>query len=330
MAWLITQFGHERLASVKVVLPVSEFFPDPYDGSEATVRTLFDRVCGYMGVRPDRIEIYLYSERVPVQEGELVPGTGGLYEEGDGHYRIWLNESNLDDPGGLIATMAHELGHVLLLGERRVSPEEGDHERLTDLLTVFLGLGVITSNAVVHESSWTAAYSSGWSVGRRGYITMPMYGYALALFAHERSEVNPKWAKLLRPDVRQAFYRGVKWLEDPENRPSSIASSGVDHRSAIEPAPQVEPEQISREAPSDTPRCAFCDAESDLTMTPTGLMCKACEESAATNLQELIEKSEEEKLDPATRWFAWGIGGSAICLLLILLVVWLFRSLLRL
>ena len=109
MAWLKTQFGRERVASVPVVLPEAQFFPDAYDGSEATVRTLFDRVCGYMGVSPNQVEISLYAERVPVEEGNIVPGTGGLYEEGEGHFRIWLNEANLDDPGGLIATIAHEL-----------------------------------------------------------------------------------------------------------------------------------------------------------------------------------------------------------------------------
>jgi hypothetical protein len=328
MAWLKSQFGPSRIVTAPVVLPNAEFFPDAYDGSEPTVRTLFDRVCGYMGVKSDQVEISLYSERVPIQEGNIVPGTGGLYEEGEGHYRIWLNEANLDDPGGLVATMAHEVGHILLLGEGRVSAEEGDHEPLTDLLTVFLGLGIITANSVVHESSWTAGGWSGWTVGRRGYMTMPMYGYALALFVRERSEEDPTWAKLLRPDVRHAFYQGVKWLEDAENRPSSEAVIGVDNQSVIEPARPSESEGTSGQTPSDIPRCAFCDAETDLTMTPTGLMCKACQESAATNLQELITKEEQENLGAAGRWFVRGIGGSAVCLLVFLLVYWLVRNVL--
>jgi hypothetical protein len=169
MAWLKAQFGNAGLRSRPVVLPNSEFFPDSYDGSDESVRVLFDRVCGYMGVRADHIEISLYGEQVPVREGgDLVPGTGGLYVEADGRFHIWLNAANIDDPGGLVATMAHELGHVLLLGHGRISADEPDHEPLTDLLTVFLGLGVITANAVVHETSWTSGAWSGWSVGRRG------------------------------------------------------------------------------------------------------------------------------------------------------------------
>ena len=258
MAWLKSQFGRDRLVSAPVVLPIRDFFPDAYDGSEATVRTLFDRVCGYMGVKPEQIEISLYAEQVPVFDGNIVPGTGGLYEEGEGKYRIWLNESNLDDPGGLIATMAHEVGHVLLLGERRISPDEGDHEPLTDLLTVFLGLGVMMSNSVVHESSWTSGTASGWSIGRRGYMTMPMYGYALALFARERSETNPEWAKVLRLDVRHAFQQGQKWLEDPENEPSSSASAKVVAGPVItEPATSNEAAPTDVVSPDHAPRCAF-------------------------------------------------------------------------
>jgi hypothetical protein len=39
-------------------------------------------------------------------------------------------------PKALVATIAHELGHVLLLGDGRVATQQQDHEPLIYLLTV--------------------------------------------------------------------------------------------------------------------------------------------------------------------------------------------------
>jgi hypothetical protein len=135
-------------------------------------------------------------------------GTAGLYSEGT----VSVEESNLDDPVRLIGTLAHELGHVHLLGGRRVSPDEEDHEPLTDLLTVFLGMGIFTANSVLSESYWQEGQVAGWSLSRTGYLTMDMYGYAFALFAWWRGEEQPAWAKHLRGDVHAAFKKGLRYL----------------------------------------------------------------------------------------------------------------------
>jgi hypothetical protein len=290
MAWLKAQFGPSELGTRPLVLPIAEFFPDSYDGSEPTVRTLFERVCGYMGVRPDQVDVSLYSEDVPIQEGDLVPGTGGLYEEGDGRFRIWLNTSNLDDPGALVATMAHEIGHVLLLGHRRISPDEPDHEPLTDLLTVFLGLGVITANSVVHENSWFDGGMTGWTIGRRGYLTMPMYGYALAVFARDRSEDRPAWARLLRPDVRHAFDQGQRYLaadesmrlETTASAPRSGVAAGSESSSAVDDEIEVPGDEAT--SPHHLP-CSFCGTPVANPSDPP--VCEDCGASIAENTRQL-------------------------------------------
>jgi hypothetical protein len=330
MAWLSTKFGRERLRSVAIVLPNAEFFPDPYDGSDEAVQILFNRVCGYMGVRPDEIVLSLYGEQVPVQhEGNLVPGTGGLYEEGEGRFHIWLNDSTLDDPGGLISTMAHELGHVLLLGQRRISADEPDHEPLTDLLTVFLGLGVITANAVVHESSWISGGWSGWTVGKRGYLTMPMYGYALALFARERSEPSPKWAKLLRADVRQAFEQGQKFLaaaaEDDDlrtARPSLPTASANNDAPATEPLDGSATTETDHVAPHDgVARCAYCNTPLESSGDSDGV-CGGCLKSMETNRREMEEEAARADAEYRERSKAARQGLVIFVLLVVALIVW--------
>src|SRR4051794_4472009 len=73
--WLTEAFGRERVRSVPVVLPAPEFFPDPYAGSDDDARVMLDRVCGYMGIAPDTVELSLYQDRNPVYEGEWRQGT---------------------------------------------------------------------------------------------------------------------------------------------------------------------------------------------------------------------------------------------------------------
>jgi hypothetical protein len=41
---------------------------------------------------------------------------------------------------------------------------------------------------------------------------MPMFGYALALFAQARGEAQPSWAEHLRPDVRTEFTKSCRFL----------------------------------------------------------------------------------------------------------------------
>lgn len=139
-------------------------------------------------------------------------GAAGHYKKRRGKFVVSLESSQIADPICLIATIAHELGHVRL-GEGRVSASFDDHEPLTDLLTVFLGMGVFTGNSVFSFRQWTDAFSQGWQTERRGYMTEEMFGYSLAAFAWVRGEIRPAWTKYLEGNVSAYFKSGHKYLE---------------------------------------------------------------------------------------------------------------------
>jgi len=185
---------------------------------------MLDRVCAYMDIEPAIVELSLYADRNPVFEGRWQQGTAGLYHPEAGKFRVWVEVANLGDPLGLVATLAHELGHVLLLGQGRISAEEEDHEPLTDLLTVFYGMGVFTANSVIRVNHWHAGAVAGWNMKRRGYLGMREYGYAFARFARARDEDGADWSGELRLDVRSAFNDAMRFLEQ-------------DRLSAPDPAP---------------------------------------------------------------------------------------------
>jgi len=219
MLWLIEEFGADTLRDCTVILPTDEFFPDPFSEEEDDVRTLVDRVCGYMGVSPGRVELNFFTDEDAALRLEMPScessgaGVAGHYQKRRGNYVISIESALARDPTTLVATIAHELGHARLLGEARLHAGHEDHEPLTDLLTVFLGMGVFTGNAVFSFRQWTGAFSQGWQTERRGYLTEEMCGYALGLFAWLRGERNPGWAKYLEGSAGAFFKDAHKYLE---------------------------------------------------------------------------------------------------------------------
>ncbi len=209
--WLESQFGRDRLRNVEVVLPNAEFFPDPFEANDESAQRMLDRVCAYMDVDRANVRLQIYADRNEGYIGNWRQGTSGLYVKRGNEFQIWIEEKNLFDPLSMVATMAHELSHVHLLGGKRVRTNENDHEPLTDLLTVFLGLGVFTANAVIREEYWHAGRTSGWSMGRQGYLGMPEYGYSFSRFALARDEDGSGWVNELRLDVRTAFKQAMRF-----------------------------------------------------------------------------------------------------------------------
>jgi hypothetical protein len=199
------------------VLPTPNFFPDPYDGSEESVRVLLDRVCGYMDVVPDLVSLQFIAESANLwllnENGHyLPPHAAGTYEEGEETFIVSIHSSELDNPMGLVGTMAHELAHVRLLGERRISDDAYDNELLTDLTVVFFGLGVFLANS---PRNWESDYGKwpGTSLNRSKYMSPPMFGYALAHLAWFRGEDKPGWARHLHLNARPNFKQALRFLQ---------------------------------------------------------------------------------------------------------------------
>ena len=103
-AWLAEEFGLDRLREAPVILPSPRHFPDPYDGRPEDLPPLFGRVCGYLGLDPDRFDLALYSEADRPQlvdmDGRRFGGTAGLYQPGE-RPTIWVEVSLLADPPAL-------------------------------------------------------------------------------------------------------------------------------------------------------------------------------------------------------------------------------------
>jgi hypothetical protein len=192
---------------------------------------LFSRVCGYMQVERSRIKLEIFPDETEELKAMLPSwssrGGGqaaGLYlhalehmqaseeSRNDGRMVVAIRSTMLKDPMSLIATVAHELGHVILLGGKLISSETSDHEPLTDLLTVFLGLGIFTANSAARFKQFQNDRRIGWAINRLGYLPERVFGYALAKFAMERND-KAAWSKHLTPNVKSDFKNSQSWLE---------------------------------------------------------------------------------------------------------------------
>jgi hypothetical protein len=205
MRWLADSIGIERLLRARIVLPNEEFFPDPYEGTEADAQRLFERICGFMGADASGL-------RLEVCEDVQLPGAVGHYDT-EGPATIRIVASQLEDPDRLVAALSHEVAHELLLGGGRLTSEVPDHEWVTDLLLAYLGLGVVAANAVMREQTHRVGNVTWWTVSRQGYLPARVFGYALALFAWVRGEDRPEWVKWLRLDAASVLAEGLRFLQ---------------------------------------------------------------------------------------------------------------------
>jgi hypothetical protein len=144
----------ENIKQRKVLVPDYENFPVQYDGTARSAYDTMKIVATQMEVSFDSIELDFYDE-----EANQIAGAGHIFLEADkdnknaaglyygmnenGKYEIFLNTKQLLDPESLVATLAHEIAHVKLLGENRI---DENNEYLTDLTTVIFGLGIFNAN----------------------------------------------------------------------------------------------------------------------------------------------------------------------------------------
>ena len=222
LQWLLKEFGEDYFLKHQTILPEPSFFPDKYQGTEAYVAKLVERVCSYMDANSSLVDVDFFFDRDETASKHRLGGEGhhsgaaGLYfskTSQEKQKKIAINVSEFKNPTKLVATIAHELGHVILLGGGKISRDDKNHEHLTDLITVFLGLGIFTANSAFQFSQWQDHSHQGWSTSRLGYMSEEMFAYSLAAYSWMRGEKNPKWSKYLAMNVGHYFKQSLKYLE---------------------------------------------------------------------------------------------------------------------
>lgn len=297
--WLLNRFGWERVRMCRVVIPNAEFFPDPHVDIEAGARSILDRVCEFLAIDPRGVDLSLFhlnrldEEDFSFNNDIRVAGT---------RIHLSLDASQFAKPMEMAATMAYELSRHELLRCGYVDQHSDDLEPLADLLTVFRGLGVITSNAALRDLNWQTDAWEDRQISRHSYCTMPMFGYALALFSQVRGEDSPGWAKYLRADVRHAFRKSSRYFSRaglPDLR--TVTTTQARPLLLIHDAKQRQDAQTaSRNMDRDANCCGYCG--SPLTNSPVKeSVCPECQQSIDENQQALEAERQADALVSLSR-----------------------------
>lgn len=217
------EFPEPDIEDRKILTPTPEHFPITWNNNEnsALEVEVLEIICKNMQIDHSEIELDFFENGIKeINMGssviflESAPDSfepAGLYhtEKINGKFNISLDQALLEEPDILIATMAHELAHVKLLGEKKL--KEND-EMTTDLATVFFGLGIFNANAAFQFYN----QSDRWGHSSLGYLSTEEWAYALALLAFIRNEDEPHWKNHLSKSILSDFERSLQYMIDHE------------------------------------------------------------------------------------------------------------------
>ena len=235
--WLIGQFG--AVGDRPLILPTDEYFPLSGAGGEESVREIFGQVRLAAGMADWPCELRAGKRDRPIEAGnahllrhEGGPAPCGTFRVGTGlggrHGIVTYNPGMANDPAGLVATFAHELGHYLMATAATAPPGGWDlHELHTDLAAVYLGFGIFMANNARSFSQFQSGGEMGWSSSARGYLSEGALVTATAIFqrlaGREPLEAAPFLKTYLRKDLKRAERALVKRTPD-----MAAAVEGID------------------------------------------------------------------------------------------------------
>lgn len=216
--WMMTQFGQQTIINNKTLIPASSDFPFALTGKEQDAFNILKVICQQMDIDPDNINLSFYTDHIieysnqpgfqlSSQQEENEAASAGLYAGKDinGAFLIAVENDQLKNTEKLVATLAHELAHIKLLGEGLLKIND---EYLTDLVTVFFGTGIFTANASFKFYS----QQDKWGYSKQGYLLQQEWGYALALYAYIRQEHTPSWINHLTPNIKADFLKSEQYI----------------------------------------------------------------------------------------------------------------------
>lgn len=187
---LVEARGEEPFLRSPILMPDDTFFPDRWSADEHGVGRLAKRLLGYAGLDHLDVEVRLFTEATEVREVGLDGRAAATSHAGaaawfagirGGTCLFGAESDQLDDPLGLVGAMAHEIGHAYRRSHRLEHRDRAMEEKLTDVTTIYLGFGVLTTAAsarfmTTHHENMGSSYAHK----RQGYLAPHEMAFMLA------------------------------------------------------------------------------------------------------------------------------------------------------
>jgi hypothetical protein len=193
LATLIARRGHATFVAAPLLEPRVEHFPDVWQPDATGVSRLARRLLAYAELGQLDVEVELFESGAQIDEIDAQgratawshQGAAAWFEDiVKGVCRFGADARGLAAPDSLAGVMAHEVAHAYRRRHRLEASDGEAEERLTDLTTVYLGFGVLTTNASYRyrQSGEIKGNSASlqWSHERRGYLSPQAMSFLLA------------------------------------------------------------------------------------------------------------------------------------------------------
>jgi hypothetical protein len=206
---LISCRGFEPFVVAPVIEPTDDFFPDRYTGDLSSVHVMTRRLMDYAGLTSYEMdfETFVAKQRLEADEHGVLrerghEGTAAWFAGLEGSRCFFgVSVQQFPEPDVLAATMSHEVAHAYRHIHKLVTEERDTEEMLTDITTVYLGLGLLTCNgAFRYRASGElvgGATITRWSTSQGGYLPPQALAFALAVQYLVRGS---KWKALKRAE----------------------------------------------------------------------------------------------------------------------------------
>jgi len=130
----------------------SPFFPprdfyNKWSGNDFSLAIMAQKILSYLNEPVGNFIVVFHSSL-----GDT-PGVFTVTKEGQ--EVIFVNDKYVKDPYAVSAVLAHEIMHLYLMSRKHIVLEDKkENELLTDLGTIYLGLGILVINGMSYKSNW--------------------------------------------------------------------------------------------------------------------------------------------------------------------------------
>jgi hypothetical protein len=195
-AWVLEQLkvlighgGYEHLALAPLLEPDERYFPDPWSGDRASLRRLLRRLLVYADIGDD-LELVVHDDKdvggpvEPAGVGSLV----WLVRRQDTTLHFAARASALRDTVQCVPAAARAVAEAWRAHRGLTQSDLAQEQRLVDLTGVYLGFGVLTTDACIrHYATRTDGFRVQRARSRLGVLRPQALAFALAVVATARA-----------------------------------------------------------------------------------------------------------------------------------------------
>lgn len=220
LATLVAKAGFEHLVLSPLLEANETFFPDPWQGGERSFTRLARRLLTYADLPQAVVEVKIHKD--DDVGGSVAPaGIGAqiwFVRKHGNTIHLAARASTLRDPQILVPAMARTVAEAWRAWHGLTQSDAVLEQRLTDLTAIYLGFGLLTTDAAVrHGAERSAGFRLTRTKSSLGVLPPQALCFALALCLSARQapkKERNRIAKRLQPNQAGFLRTGLTLLSD--------------------------------------------------------------------------------------------------------------------